>query len=1324
MSNILGRLYYIITGDTASLERNLASSRKEIRALGTQLNETSRSILNFAKGTITAVLIKSLTDAASRAEEMQNRFDTVFGSMSQEVEDWADTYAAATSRGRLETMEFLAAQQDIRTGFGDTTEGAAEFSRAVVGITNDLASFANVPVPEAIAAVNSGLNGEFEALRRLGIGLNVAILNQMEYAQSIGKTWDEMDNLERQEAILSGIVSQSGNALHQNITLWQEYDYTLGDAAVTSGSFANQMQGFTQTLTDFRAEVGDELLPIATELLGAVTGLMRGFNDLDDSMQTVIVSAAAVGASVLAIGGPLGVAVGAVAGLSIGLSNIKSPAERLKESIEGLTEAAENYQGITNSLASDTENLTTKQRELLEVEAELERLRSDNRFRDVAKSYKDTTRDLEKKLDDYMDWKARYDAVTMAMTESAEEMEAEIARLEQKQSKGLSTYEQSLLYSLQERIYDSLDPDYLQGIKNDIEEVMKDYEEVWLEAERGQKESIGELAVLLNKGLLDLTEYKAVYPELCNEIEAAAKEIKTAEEEIKRTSETTAKAAAITREWRDALREQRAEMLEADGRYEESYRIKEEMLRDEQEAAVRQLALDSGIIESGENVADLTIESLRERLAASEETNAELLALDEYYANETIRLQKDLQDSLDETAGKRKSNAEEVASLLQDQARDSKEAAATELEDAGRFEEALEIRKALIEEERDKAIAAMEAKVAAGEATEAEIAGLNEYYDNLIRASEAENDKLREEYHEKELDRLEEEARLRAENSKEIEAMLDRQRRSADEATAAELESAGAYEEALAMRIALINEERDAAIAALEEKVTANEASLEDIAKTNEYYDNEIAKAEEETAERIQKALDETAEKRRRNADETIEMLRDQRREGEEEEIRELEDAGMFEEALEIRKRLINEERNLDVAAMAEKVALNEATQEDIDRINEYYDNEILKAEEDTADAIARIQEEQVRKAEETYRERLRAQQEAAKEGAAAELESLGDFEGALEIRMALIEEERQREIEALKEKKLAAEEYAEELAALNAYYDSEILAAKDESNQREIDAEERKAEELKDINRELFNSLLRFVQDFSSAIGDLYSAITERRLQQIDEETDAALEALGLQEDSETEKLEKEYAEAVKNGDMELAQEKERELQRARIEEEADERKKRLQREEAQRSKQLAIFQATIDTLASVIGFMSDPGGFPGVAMSAMAAATGAAQIAAIAAEPIPSYAVGAVDIDRDQIAQLHQGELVVPKTFAQGIRDGDISIGGSESRVEVMIVNNTGARATADRLEDGDITKLRITIGETVASEISKGRLDSAMMQRFQITRRNPRG
>lgn len=1016
MSNLLGRLYYMITGDTTSLNRNLEASRKEMKALGNQLSATGRSIISFAKGTVTAVLIRSLTEAASRAEEMQNRFDTVFRGIEAETEAWAEAYAEATSRGRIETMEFLSHQQDVRTGFGDTAEGAAEFSKAVVGITNDLASFTNIPATEAIAAVNSGLNGEFEALRRLGIGLNVAIINQMEYAESIGKTWDEMDNLERQEAILSGIVSQSGNALHQSITMWQDYDYTLGDAARTAGSFANQMQGFTQTLTDFKAEIGDELLPIATELLGGLTGLMRGFNELDDSMQSAIISASAAGATMLAIGGPLGVAVGAVAGLAIGISNIESPAERLSGAISDLAEASADYSSAMNKLSSESETLTSRQRALLEVEAELARTRAQNSLSEAASSYEAESRKIASSFDTYMDWKARFDAATMAMTESAEDMYTEIARLERKGAENLTAYEASLLVSLRERLDDSLDPEHLEDIRKDIKVKMDGYKEIWLEAVQGQEESIRKLAVMLNQGTLDLSEHEKAYPSLCAEVRAAAEEIRSAEEAVSGTAAATEKAASATREWRDALREQNAELLEEAGAYRQSYKLKKEMLQSEQEAALRQLAVDSQIIESGENAADISISELRRRLSANSETNAELLAQDMYFSNESVRLWEDYwkkthPESTDDSA----SNA--------------------------------------------------------------------------------------------------------------YEEMLRRQRTIAESATAAELERNGEYRKALEIRKSLIEEERDAALSAAEDRIKAGTSSEEEIASINEYYNREILSAEEEAAS-------------------------------------------------------------------------------------------------------------------------------------------------------------------------------------------------------REIEAQQRKADEIRMINQQMFSSIMGFARDFSSAIGDVYSAMTERRLQQIDDETDAALEALGLQEDSEIEKLQKEYTEAVKNGDMELAQEKEREIQRKQIEEEAEERKKKLQREEAQRSKQLAIFQATIDTLASVIGFMSDPGGLPGIAMSAMAAATGAAQIAAIAAEPLPSYAVGAVDIDRDQIAQLHQGELVVPKTFADGIRDGDISIGGSESKVEVTVINNTGFRASAERFEDGDVTRLRITIGEAMASEISKGRLDSAMMQRFAITRRNQRG
>ena len=1016
MSNILGRLYYIITGDTSSLDRNLDSSRKKMQALGVQLNETGRSILAFAKGTITAVLIKSLTEAASRAEEMQNRFDTVFRGIESETQAWAEAYAEATSRGVTETMEFLSQQQDIRTGFGDTRESAAEFSKAVVGITNDLASFANIPVAEAIAAVNSGLNGEFEALRRLGVGLNVAILNQMEYAESIGKTWDEMDNLERQEAILSGIVSQSANALHQNITAWQEYDYTLGDAAVTSGSFANQMQGFMQTLTDFRAELGENLLPVATKAVSSVTGLMRAFNGLDDAAQSVMVSIAAAGAAWFAIGGPLGAVAGAAAGLAIGLSNIRPASERLRDSMDDLSEATLAYSEATRKLSDDTGTLTEKQRTLLQAEQELAKSKAQSKLGDVASSYRDTTKAIAAAYDEYIYKKAQYDAAVISRDSTIEEMDREIMRLVRRGTENLTAYESALLENLNFLVNGDRTRDFLNGYVITTEKAMEDAKTAWIEEGQVAEESLHQLAVYLNQGILDLSDYESVYPELCEEIRTTAAELGAMKEATDAAAESAVKAASAARDWRDALREQNAELLEEGGSYREAYSLRVRMLEDEKEAALRKLAVDAQVIESGESVTDLSIEELRKRLSANKETNAELLAMDQYYANESVRLWEEMWR-----------NTHESSSIS---------------------------------------------------------AGADSY-----------------------------------------ESMLQRQQAAMKNAAAAEMERNGQYAEALEIRKALIEEERDAAVKAAEERIQAGISS-------------------------------------------------------------------------------------------------------------------------------------------------------------------------------------------------------AEELLSINAYYDQEIISAEEESAAREIEAQKRKAEEIKAINREMFSSILSFASSFSSAIGDVYSSITERRLQAIDEETDAALEALGLQEDTETEKLRKEYEEAVKNGDMELAAEKERELQRQQIEEEAEERKKKLQMEQAKREKAIALFQATISTLSSVIGYMADPGGWAGIAMSAMAAATGAAQIAAIAAEPLPSYAVGAVDISDDQIAQLHQGELVVPKTFAEGIRDGDISIGGADSRVDVTIINYTGAKASVSRSSEADTEKLRIVIGDAISSEIARGRFDAPLTQRYQITRRNPRG
>jgi hypothetical protein len=68
------------------------------------------------------------------------------------------------------------------------------------------------------------------------------------------------------------------------------------------------------------------------------------------------------------------------------------------------------------------------------------------------------------------------------------------------------------------------------------------------------------------------------------------------------------------------------------------------------------------------------------------------------------------------------------------------------------------------------------------------------------------------------------------------------------------------------------------------------------------------------------------------------------------------------------------------------------------------------------------------------------------------------------------------------------------------------------------------------------------------------------------------------------------------------------------------------IKQREAIASKRVAIFNAIVDTAQAIIGFLAEPGGIAGIILSATAAATGAAQIAAIEAQPIPQLAAGGV--------------------------------------------------------------------------------------------------
>ena len=1096
--SVIGTLVYRITGDSTALERSLDGSSRKISRTGENLAKLGQRARQVGAVVFSGVFVKSLLEASSRVEELGSKFDTVFDGMGSRADEWARRYADDTNRGVTATKEFLATQQDLRTGYGDTVEAAMRYSQAVVGVTNDLASFSNVPVEDAMAAVNSGLTGQFDALKRLGVGLNANIINQSEYARSIGRTWEEMDNLQRQEAVLSGIMAQSKNAIHQNVQVWTDYDYTLGDAALTSDSFANSTQGLSQRLDDLKAELGDSLMPAAASIVGIASDAVKWFNSWDDTAQRLATSLLACGAAVAGIGGPVGAVVGVLGGLLIAVSGNSDAVERLSDAASSLVETSDEYRTIASRLTEDTDTLSKSERALYEIQMKRLKLEMDQKMLSVASSYDDASKKVAKYSSEEAKAQGRLEATLLVIEGlNSGSLEAARARYDElealaKAGRRLSDEEAAAWSQLAGLLPSAAEALSLGGqdLQDQLTELGDSYEFLFKKVGDSTRtasteslnleESLLQLSIAYRNGTLDLEAYESLYPELVARVKEGSKALQEESSAVEGHSEAVQAAISAGRQWRDLREQQLADLAQESGDYRKAAELRISMIKKEEEQQLHALAVSSGVIKEEET---LSKERLEAALKESGDFAAEYAALRQYY----------------------------FAQVFEERRKESLSAQA-ELDAQREAEEALE--------------------------------------------------------------------RTRESNSQTWVERLRSQSESIRENAAAQLEASGDIEAAYSIRYALLEEERDRELEALREKVSAREAN----AWTDRLLEQSIA---------VQ-----------RNA------------------ASELEASGDLKGAYAIRIQLLDDEMQLELDAMQTLIDAREATEQDRTNLLEYYSNERKALVQQEADAEASAVEESLKTQKETWK------------GFISELKGL--------------------------------------------------------------------------------------VSGFGSAYVDLYGAITDKAVAEIDRQTQAKLEALGIAERSEAERLQDEYDAAVESGDMKLAKEKQDSLQRLQIEEEAEQRKAKLQREQAERERNLRIFTTTLDMLSAVVKYLADPGGLAGIGLSAMAATTGAMQIAAIKAEALPSFDVGANYVPEDMLAVVHQGETILPAPMAESVRRGDAVFGDSGcANVQVTIINNTSAEVSAQEVGTDEQREVRITIGQVVESQIGSGRFDSALGRRYGIRR-----
>jgi len=301
--------------DLDAVKRQSAATAREVDSnaskMGAAFKRVGVALVAAGIGNVLFDFGKRSAQAAIDAEEMESAFGVVFGNMAADVRAWAEETGNALGRSTQEIQRGALAFQEL---FGKALqpEQAAEMSKQFAVLTQDLASFKNLSNEVAQQKLFSGLVGEAEPLRAVGVFLNEAAVQAK--AAELGLKG------------VNGVLTDQEKIVARAAIIQEQLAAAQGDVLRTSDSAANQIKTMNAAVEELQVAVGQRLLPQLTPLISLTADVVTMMAEAAQSMDTATRSSADLVRGIRTISGVVGDMLGRFSGL---LSFIGATGERL-----------------------------------------------------------------------------------------------------------------------------------------------------------------------------------------------------------------------------------------------------------------------------------------------------------------------------------------------------------------------------------------------------------------------------------------------------------------------------------------------------------------------------------------------------------------------------------------------------------------------------------------------------------------------------------------------------------------------------------------------------------------------------------------------------------------------------------------------------------------------------------------------------------------------------------------------------------------------------------------------------------------------------------
>lgn len=193
--------------------------------------------------------------------ETMNLFTVSMGEFSSQAGEFTQKMQDVLGIDAAEAQKNMGVFQNLLTSFGLAGDRAYTLSKNMTQLGYDMSSFFNLKPEDSFQKLQAAISGELEPIRRLGVDISAARLQQELYSLGVNATVDSLNQADKAQLRYIAIMKQTTNAQM--------------DMGRTLNSPANQMRVFNQQVTLLARSIGSLLLPALNAILPPLIAVVQ-----------------------------------------------------------------------------------------------------------------------------------------------------------------------------------------------------------------------------------------------------------------------------------------------------------------------------------------------------------------------------------------------------------------------------------------------------------------------------------------------------------------------------------------------------------------------------------------------------------------------------------------------------------------------------------------------------------------------------------------------------------------------------------------------------------------------------------------------------------------------------------------------------------------------------------------------------------------------------------------------------------------------------------------------------------------------------------------